>query len=135
MEYFQWQKTYSVGIDEIDEQHKKIITMLKSFKDSVLSGKSLGEKEIPALLEEAFDYLDIHFRTEEKYMNIFKYPGYKEHKKEHNDFVKEIIKFQRDFKKGKKGLDLQMLDFFQEWFIKHILGTDKKMGEFLETRK
>lgn len=67
-----------------------------------------------------------HFKTEEKYMQNFKFTGYQAHKKEHEGFVNKVDAFQNDFDEGKLGLSIEVMTFLRDWVLKHIKETDKK---------
>ena len=43
MALFTWQDKYSVGIRQIDDQHKQLINMINELNDAMLAGK---EKEV-----------------------------------------------------------------------------------------
>jgi hemerythrin len=42
------------------------------------------------VVDELIDYTQYHFSTEEKYMLEYAYPGYEQHKAEHEEFIDKI---------------------------------------------
>lgn len=128
MAYLTWDEKYSVGIREIDLQHKKLVEMINGLHDAMKEGK--GKDVLARVLQELVNYAASHFATEEKYMTNFNYPGYLAHKGEHEKFVKQVLDFKNDFDSGKAAMTLEVMNFLKDWLLNHISGTDKKYGPF-----
>jgi hemerythrin-like metal-binding protein len=62
------------------------------------------------------------------------YPDYTAHKAVHADLVSHITKFDKEFREGKFGLSIQVMNFLKDWLSKHILETDKKYSQFLNSK-
>jgi hemerythrin len=119
-----WSNNFSVNVKEIDDQHKKLVDAINSLETSMKAGK--GKDVIGKVLQELADYTVYHFSTEEKYMVKFGYAEYQQHKQAHDNFVRKVTEFQKDFKDAKLGTVISVSDFLQQWLTKHILDTDKK---------
>ena len=81
MDRIVWDNSFSVGIEEIDEQHKKWISIINDLHDALMSGKNLGSitgKSLKAMEE----YAHFHFSFEEEYLQKAGYPYLENHKKE-----------------------------------------------------
>ena len=128
MAIMSWDDKYSVNVREIDEQHKKIVQMVNELHDAMSVGK--GKEALAKVLQSLIDYAGSHFATEEKYMTRFKFPGYPEHKGEHDAFVKRVLEFQDGFNSGKLAMSMEVMQFLKDWLLSHIQGTDKKYGPF-----
>ena len=125
-----WKDEYSVGISKIDDEHKQLIGMIDEAHDYVDSKPS--SEAIKKLLADMEDYAISHFDTEEAYMKVYDYPGTKGHKAEHAIFLEQVraadVNFADDsFVPG----TVKILSFLADWLVKHILGSDKKFGDFL----
>jgi hemerythrin len=129
MAFMKWEDAFSVGIATIDKQHMKLIDMINTLYDHMKAGKS-GEV-IEELLSSLIDYTKVHFATEEKLFERYGYPQAAAHKKEHDDFVGTVAKFNQDYLDKKAGLSIQVLNFLTKWLRDHILITDKAYGPFL----
>ncbi len=131
MSYIEWNDTYSVKINEIDEQHKKLISLINELHNAMSKGKS---KEIlESILSGLVDYTVEHFSTEEKYMDKFNYPDSLMHKKEHQTFVRQVQEYQEKLKDKNFLLSIQVMNFLKDWLLNHILGLDKKYSDlFIE---
>ncbi|MBP2134341.1 hemerythrin [Methanomicrobium sp. W14] len=123
MAYMNWSDDLSVQINEIDEQHKKLVSQINALHDGMRSGK--GKDALEKTLKELAEYTQYHFGTEEKYMKKFGYPDYEKHKKEHDAFVAKVVDFQDSFSSGKLGLSIDVMKFLSGWITGHIKGTDK----------
>jgi hemerythrin-like metal-binding protein len=126
-----WQKDYNIGITVVDEQHKKLCSMLTNLENSINSDdvyQVMGD-----ILKELVQYTKYHFEEEEKVMQRISYPDFEKHKKLHKDLVNEISIILLDLKNGKKINAFELKTFLQKWLIDHILGEDKKIGEYFSS--
>ncbi|MBF0253439.1 MAG: hemerythrin family protein, partial [Candidatus Omnitrophica bacterium] len=124
MELFKFSERYSVGVDEIDFQHKKLIGMVNDLFEASQKGES--RTVIGDIINGMAEYAVYHFSYEEKHMTEFSFEGLEEHKIEHDNFVAKTLEFKKAFDKGKAVVSLDVLSFLFEWVKKHILDTDKK---------
>ena len=118
-----WNESYSVGIEKIDTQHKKLIDILNQLYESFVD-QTVGQK-IEDVLLDLVDYTNYHFRTEEELFEEYNYPHKEKHIVEHVEFIQKIIDFNEDFKAGKSALSFQLMNFLRNWLIKHICGSDQ----------
>jgi hemerythrin len=124
MELISWKDSLSVGISEIDEQHKRLVGLINKLFDAMSQGKS---KEIMhTVLGELSNYVITHFATEEKLMKQLGYEDYDYHKQEHKFFIDKINEFKMKFSTGDATISLEVLNFLKDWLLKHIIGTDRK---------
>lgn len=129
MAFISWDEKYTVGIRELDAQHKQLVVLLGDLYDAMQSSNtadSLGK-----ILSQLVSYTRTHFATEEKYMAQYSYPGLEAQKKEHAIFVDKILKFKSDFDAGRTTLSVSLATFVKDWLFTHILGSDKQYGPFL----
>ncbi|MCU7495335.1 MAG: hemerythrin family protein [Ignavibacteria bacterium] len=130
MAFITWNSRFSVGIDDIDKQHMKLIGYINELHDAMKIGKA---KDIMApILKNLVDYTIYHFSLEEKYLAQNFYPGYLSHKKEHTDFVDHVSGFQKSFNEGSAFISIDVLNYLREWITHHILETDQKYSPFLK---
>ncbi len=130
--FMKWEDSFSVGIKKIDEQHKKLISMINDFHVSLSKGH--GKKALSRILEELASYVEEHFSTEENYMQEFDYPGYIAHKREHDNFTSKVLQIYEEYQEGKEVVTLELLDFLKKWLKNHILGTDQKYAPFFKQK-
>jgi len=129
MEIIKWVDTYSVGVEEIDSQHKRIVKILNELYSAMSVGK--GRDILERILGELTDYAVQHFYIEEKKMMVNGYPEYKDHKKKHGDFVDRIQDFKNQYTKGNSKITIELVNFLKDWLVNHITTVDKQLGDFL----
>ena len=128
-QYIEWTPELSVGIEEIDEQHKILVGLINRLYESII--KQTDMKECGDIIENLYQYTVIHFSVEESLMRIFDYPQYDDHKRHHEELTNQVIDIQKKFRRGEGALSMEMLHFLRHWLTEHIMGDDKKYGPFL----
>lgn len=130
MALMDWKNEYSVDIQSIDKQHKKLFDMVNQLHDAMKSG--VGAKLVPVILNSLVSYTRDHFADEEKFMRQAAYPAYANHKVEHDKLTSEVVKLVQDMEAGRAAMSMQLLDFLKDWLQKHILNTDKQYSRQLQ---
>lgn len=128
MAFINWDDSLSVKINSIDDQHKKLVSMINEFYDSILNKAS--NDGLLKLIAEMKNYTVVHFSHEEKIMKQLNYPDFAEHKKEHDLFVSKVLDVEEKTKNGKLVVSLEITTFLKDWLKGHINGTDKKYTAF-----
>ena len=126
-----WHRSYSVNIPLIDSQHKELIDWTNSLYRSCLKDRENSKNAFMRMLRAVVNYVEYHFSTEEKIMDRVKYPDYSNHKREHNDFVREILRAADDLSRGVKYNPLSFVTYLKDWVLTHIAVSDKALGQYL----
>lgn len=129
MAYIQWDQKLSVGIAQIDMQHKKLVSMINEMYQAMSEGK--GNDVMGKVLNDLVTYTRTHFATEEKLMQSNAYPDFAAHKAVHDKLTAQVGQMQTDFQAGKVALSTKVTSFLKDWLVKHIMGTDQKYVPFL----
>lgn len=129
MAFFQWKDTYSVGIKVMDNQHKRLVSLVEELFQAMQAGR--GSDGAGKVLRGLVEYTKTHFRTEEDLMEAHKYPGLLAHRKEHLDLTAQALRLLESSDKGRLTVPLETGKFLKEWLETHILGSDKKLGGYL----
>ena len=124
-----WDETLSVEVDEIDEDHRKLVDLFNILSHSIEEGDA--KDYIDAVLEELISCTIWHFRHEERLMLLYKYEGYEEHKAEHRDLIDSVKELQKKFHKENKLLTNEDVEYLDTWLTEHILGHDMRLGFYL----
>ena len=130
---FEWKESYSVGIDSMDDDHKSLFKLgddLFAAMDSPQDDERTREI-IKKALASLVDYTEYHFRAEEKLLRHHDYPELQTQKKEHRAFINRVKNCQEEFLGGYGEINIDFLDFFKDWFVKHILAEDQKYAAIL----
>ena len=128
----EWDERFSVGIKEIDNQHKKLFKIISTVFDG-LAGHENREM-LKNAFDKVLDYTRYHFAAEEKYFKKFKYPDAEEHKKQHAKLLEETLALKSEYVEGAPGVTLELIDFLTRWLQHHILLHDKQYAPFLKRK-
>lgn len=132
MAFIEWSEKFLTGVKEADEQHRKLVELINELYKAMKQGK--GREVLDKILDELVKYADYHFSTEETLMSKYGFPELAAHKKEHENFKVKIKEFLEKKAKGEVTLSIEVMNFLKEWLVKHIMGTDKKYGPFLQQK-
>ncbi len=127
-----WSDSLSVGIDSIDNQHKKLIDLINELFKHINSGSA--KETVGKTLGALVDYTGTHFQNEEKLFAKYDYPEQMNHKEMHRKLVAQVVEFQNQFKNGEKDVSLELMEFLKDWLIKHIKQTDMQYSPFLRSK-
>jgi hemerythrin len=133
MHAIEWNNTYSIGVAEIDAQHKKLIEMLGELFKYVQTGH--GVDIISKTLNSLSDYTVYHFEFEENLMVKYSYPYINEQKTQHRELRERVIKFLKDYSNDNNKLTIDVMKTMFDWLNNHIKGTDKKFGLYLNNKE
>ena len=132
MELIIWTDEMSVNINEIDEQHKKLIKLINNLFNAMLEGKA--QEIINKTVDDLIDYTEYHFTTEENYFENHSYPGFHNHKIQHSYFKDEILIFKNELLNGKSTVPMDVFNFLKDWLTEHIMNSDKKYSKYLNSK-
>lgn len=128
--FVEWTDSLSVGIQEIDEQHKVLINLInRLFDETVVNQAAIGVTE--QVLQELVEYTMVHFAVEESLFRIFDYPEIEAHMRRHVDLKEQVLELQRKIKKGETVVNSDLLMFLKKWLTNHILQEDKLYAPYL----
>ena len=129
MPLIEWNETLLVGVNAIDEQHRKYVSVLNLFHDAVQTNKD--REVIDQVLKELKQYVNTHFKIEESYMKMHNYPDIETHIREHQEAVNKVNKFIMEYERKEKDITTDLLKFMTDLFLNHILKTDRKYVPFV----
>ena len=95
----------------------------------MLQGKAKNIAE--PLLIKLIQYTQEHFSAEEKLLASVQYPQLPGHHLLHTGLTQQVEDFLVRFQSGERALNINLLNFLQDWLTKHILSEDKKYGPWL----
>lgn len=129
---FKWTEKYSVGLAELDEQHKHFIEICNRLIDMAES-KELDREKALIQINELGDYAMYHLGEEERLFAEHEYPDAQEHITAHDEFrvkIDELVNKVRDEEKDVRLAVFDAVNYAVEWLLSHILQTDKKYTKF-----
>jgi hemerythrin-like metal-binding protein len=127
MQTFQWNPLFETGLQEVDAQHQRLVTLVNDLADLNESG---GQAQIDACLGALAEYTVYHFACEERLMgDVGVDRGYFErHRDTHRKFVQQVTDWMGQRHAAGQVSLAQLLDYLANWLIFHILGDDQSMG-------
>lgn len=127
--YVEWKDDYSVGIDSIDQQHKRLINLINQLHTAV--DYSTGPEFEREALDELVDYTKTHFSYEEGLMEQNGYPDFEPHKAQHQKMFKKVEEVLSEYEKDQDTAMANAAEYLKQWLINHINGTDKEYSSYL----
>jgi hemerythrin len=124
-----WGRVLSVGVDEIDEDHRKLVNIFNILKHSVMERES--PDYLAAVLEELLNCTVWHFSHEERLMLKYRYEGIDEHKADHQELIRSAKELQQELLQADKPLADEHIEFLERWLTEHILTADMRLGSYL----
>ena len=128
MNVIQWSDDYSVGVPELDSQHKKIIELINQVtmdKNDVSNPVKSSE-----LMGELMNYVVEHLDYEEKLLQQKKYPGFDAHKKMHHEYLEKFNQLNHLKNENDPKFAVKLKGFLHDWWEHHILEEDMKYKTF-----
>lgn len=134
--FFQWKDEYLTHIDELDAQHQKLVALINYLYADLLQHQNDEQKRgvINKVLAELVAYSRYHFEAEERLMREYEYPGYEQHREEHERFKQRVAVFMQEQAADSPVLPFPLVVFLKEWLTSHVLITDKPYGPYLVDR-
>jgi hemerythrin len=117
-----WKDEYAIGVYEIDEQHKRLFTLVERLQRACDEGAD--REVIDMALRELIEYTKTHFGFEERMMLAHGYEDRDEHRKYHAKFVAGVLDAKRDWEAGDSEVLLRLTVFLTNWLRDHILVED-----------
>jgi len=119
-----WTANLSVGVPDLDAQHKQLIGLVNELHDAMAKG--LGKAVLQPLLDKLVRYTLTHFSAEERYMAQSGYGALPAHKAEHERLTHTVQDFKRRYDSGQTMLTVEVMTFLKDWLLSHIQGTDRQ---------
>lgn len=122
MSLIEWTESFSVGVDQLDSDHKQLIDIINRVHRAREANESISWA-----VGELSDYARDHFKREEKMMKDAGYPDRQEHRKRHKEFLEWLRSVQVSLKMmpdAQFHLGADVSDYLGKWLTEHILVED-----------
>lgn len=130
-----WHSDFEIGVEAVDEDHKKIIERYRQLYLSMRDGGGHGDYE--AHVQFLMDYVKEHFAREEALQEAHGYVDFTQHQRMHRAFTQRVEALIEDYHGRQVGhSDLIRLNLFiKDWLLRHILVEDRKIGQHILKQK
>ena len=108
-----WSDILSVEVDEIDEDHRKLVGIFNILNHSVMEGES--PDYLAAVLEELINCTVWHFSHEERLMLKYGYKEIKDHKAAHQELIRSAKELQEEILHAGKPVAEEHIEFLERW--------------------
>ena len=122
MALIEWQDSFSVGVEKLDADHKRLFDIINRVDAAEKAGKS-----VQWVLEELRNYAEVHFRGEEELMKAADYPEIEEHMRQHKAFVEWLATVERTYNLSPDAhfyIADSVNEYLRDWLTHHILLVD-----------
>lgn len=131
-DFMEWKDEYSVGLDIIDEEHKRLLALINNVLAANLcrTGTVLERQS----LDELLDYTEYHFQREEGLMREHGFPDYEGHKAQHDQMRTQVKLYLKRYEEKGREILPEVANHLKLWLLQHIAGTDKRLAPFIAER-
>jgi hemerythrin len=132
MANIEWRDDFHINVSTLDAQHRTMAELVNRLHRAVADRQA--HHAIGAILTELIECTREHFETEERMMLEHGYPEYGAHMREHRDLMEQLETVRRKVTGGSGPVFAAAADFSSDWVMVHLLGSDKKLGAFLNRK-
>jgi len=127
----EWSDKLSVGVAQIDNEHKRLLALLNELNRALESGTGLGA--LSGVLDGLVHYAAYHFTHEEDQFLRSGYPAYDAHRLQHQALTARVKEIYGEFQSGGEEAELpgEVLEFLKNWLYHHIMESDRDFGAYL----
>lgn len=117
-----WNEDFAVGIPEVDNDHQELIQDINDLYEQL--GSDLHELTVMDFLGAVYAEAREHFIREEDLMLEHDYPGYEDHKAEHEQFLERMGELMDEYQDDVHNEEGGMSLWLSHWFVNHFQGHD-----------
>jgi hemerythrin len=131
----EWQEYLSVGVEEIDRQHKLLFDKYNAFFTAYNEGR--GGEELIRLFGFLEEYVATHFSDEERLQRRISFPDYQKHRQQHLELTHKVAELRECLENY--GTDPSLITsaglLLTGWLIEHISVMDRAIGRFMKEKR
>ena len=131
---FGWKDSYKIGNNTIDAEHKNLFDIAqKAF--NIKKSDNLN-KNVKEIIIQLYDYMQSHFKAEERFMASIQYPWIEEQKEMHDYIISEVNRLIKEL--PNMGIEIfleELTKLIQVRFLQHIIQEDQKIINWVVKKK
>lgn len=134
---FDWNDSFNVGIESIDNQHKELLRIGRGIEQLLITNCiGVQTDELLSIVRELREYVSYHFYEEEKFMKSYDYSAFNHHIAEHKQFLKKIEGINMPRLRDYPNEELRKIKSdIQDYIFQHVLQEDKSMAYEINKHK
>lgn len=134
MPFIEWKTEYEIDVEEIDEQHQRLVEILNDFHHAMSSGS--GKEEVGETIEELENYVDYHFGSERDLAENCGFSHdcrscHSSHQQAHKEFAEQVADLRKLHENDDATVHIKTLRFLRTWLQEHIGGMDQQLGQYI----
>lgn len=129
MGVLQWQDRFSIGIPEVDHEHRELIQLINELHAAL--GGDRSQERVEGFLGEILARISAHFALEEKQMEALRYPERSAHKLDHERLLDEIRDIMDEVSDRGVLDEARFSARLSGWFGDHFSSFDVRLHRFL----
>ena len=119
-----------VGHDLIDQDHRDLVPLVNVFLASIT--KDQGKHATYDDVDEITTRFAAHFERENELMAASNFPEQATHLAEHEALLKDLGRLLSLVEDDSSQDVATTARKIEDWFLKHIAGSDKRLGQYLQ---
>lgn len=133
MNLIEWREEFSVGVAEVDHEHRELVTMINALHDAMDAGAS--RDDIINALGEIYAQISAHFALEEKFMRESRYMAYAEHKEDHEILLDDLRDIMDQVEDDGSYNETRLSRDLSYWFSEHFRTHDARLHTHTHAHK
>ena len=121
MSLFEWNDEFSVGIAEIDSEHRELFRIAEELHEGILNGTT--EDDLGVVYSRLAEQTRAHFEKEDAILRKQGRPNIEQTSKDHLRLTQKVEALGRRLEKRQTRLDMETLRFLRTWLDHHIRDT------------
>lgn len=123
-----WSDFYRIGLSEMDEEHRGVMTDFGALVSKLRSG--VNGEQLYESANSLFEKIKRHMQHEEEMLAAYQYPGLTKQAKDHATLLRSFEQLVMMLSRGQAVSEQQILVFANDMHL-HLIGADRAYGEFL----
>ncbi len=132
MSVIEWRGEFSVGLAEVDHEHREMIAAINRLHGEIGAGASAAE--VSDRIGEIESAISAHFALEEKSMAALRYDDYAGHKRDHEQLLDEILDIRDGVLEDGRYDPAALSATLTHWFREHFRTHDMRLHHWLVKR-
>lgn len=133
MSGIKWTNSFAVGIETLDNHHKKLFDIINELHEAMMTGKS--QNKMKELITKLKEYTLFHFNEEEKVLAKAGYEELKDQKQAHKEFIEKILSIEKKIIDDQRApVSIETSIYLNRWLQDHIKGKDKKYADTISNK-
>jgi hemerythrin len=127
----EWDNRFLVGIQLIDDQHKELVRLINDFYLGCFTEDENAKLHFKLTVYGLVNYIKYHFASEEQVLERIRYPDINAHKRQHSEFVRELLERLEHFEQNRVFSIKNFIRYLRDWMVTHMTLIDKKYATYI----